>query len=70
MTWQEIADSWDRLRQSLRDRWEEFTEDDISTVRGRKEHIVELLMRKYGLDRAAAERDAEAWRESLSNREP
>ena len=65
MNWKDIAESWDALRHSLRDRWFEFSEDDIATVSGRKEELVELLQRRYGLNESAAEEEVEQWRKEL-----
>ena len=42
-----------------------LTDDDIQTLTGKKDHLVGKIQERYGIARAEAEKQAEAWSHAL-----
>lgn len=59
--WDTIGERWDEARERMRETWVDLEDDEIVQLRGEREQIVALLMRKYGKSRAEAEQDADEW---------
>lgn len=60
MEWNQLAGQWKRHRVEARSRWGEIT-DDWESIAGRRERLVEMLQRRYGMERAYAEKEADDW---------
>jgi uncharacterized protein YjbJ (UPF0337 family) len=61
MNWDQVEGKWKQLTGSARERWGKFTEDDIQTLTGKKEHLVGKIQERYGIAREEAEKQAESW---------
>lgn len=59
MKWERVEGKWDQMKGYVREKWGEFTDDDIERIGGKKDKFVGRLREKYGLsvDQAEAELD-------------
>jgi uncharacterized protein YjbJ (UPF0337 family) len=55
MSWEDIQANWDYLRESVKAKWVELTDDDLKKVAGRRDWLISMLRERYGLARADAE---------------
>lgn len=58
---------WQELTGAVRARWSELTEDDVLSVRGNAERLIELLQHRYGMARAEALKELSSWSRSLAS---
>ena len=65
MNWDQIEGTWKQLSGSARERWGKFTDDDIQTLTGKKDHIVGKIQERYGIAKEEAEKQADAWSQAL-----
>lgn len=56
MTWDELSNNWRQWRGKIKEQWSELTDDDLHTVLGRRERMVQLLQEGYGFAKGPAER--------------
>jgi len=61
MNWDQIEGKWKQLTGSAQERWGKLTNDDIHTLTGQKDHLVGKIQERYGIAKAEAEKQAEAW---------
>jgi len=65
MMWAAVRTHWRPLRAQMRTRWSKLTDDDIDTIAGRREQLIETLLQRYGLDRPEASDQADTFVRSL-----
>lgn len=56
MNWDQIAGNWQQMKGQIRERWGELTDDDLETVRGRRDQFEGLLQKKLGVAKEEAKR--------------
>ncbi len=56
MNWDEVAGNWKQMKGKIRERWGELTDDELETVRGRRDQFEGLLQKKLGLAKEEAKR--------------
>ena len=61
MNWDQIEGKWKQLTGSAQERWGKLTNDDVQTLTGQKDHLVGKIQERYGIARAEAEKQADAW---------
>jgi uncharacterized protein YjbJ (UPF0337 family) len=65
MNWDQIEGKWKQVKGKARQRWGEFTDDDVDFIEGKKEKLIGKLQERKGIARAEAEREVEEWGSSL-----
>jgi uncharacterized protein YjbJ (UPF0337 family) len=65
MNWDQIEGMWKQVTGSARERWGKFTDDDVATLTGQKDNLVGKIQERYGIAKDEAEKQADAWSESL-----
>ena len=51
-----LEGKWKQLRGSLRERWGEFTDDELDQIAGKRDRLAGLLQERYGYTQTEAER--------------
>jgi uncharacterized protein YjbJ (UPF0337 family) len=52
---------WKQLKGSVKQRWGKLTDNDITTLSGKKDELVGKIQERYGITREEAEREADEW---------
>ncbi len=52
---------WKQLKGSVKQRWGKLTDDDITTLSGKKDELVGKLQERYGITREQALKEADEW---------
>lgn len=66
MNWERISGNWAHWKERVRERWGRLTDDELSSVAGRREQLTERLQVAYGLKSDEAERQIRNWERNLS----
>jgi uncharacterized protein YjbJ (UPF0337 family) len=61
MNWDQIEGQWKQFTGSAREKWGKLTDDDIQTLTGKKDQLVGKIQERYGIAKAEAEKQADAW---------
>mgnify|MGYP001441072470 CR=1 FL=1 len=52
---------WKQLKGSVKQRWGKLTDDDVTSLSGKKDELVGKIQERYGITREQAEREADEW---------
>ena len=69
MNWDQIEGKWKQFTGSARERWGKLTDDDLQTMTGQKDNLIGRIQERYGIARAEAEKQADAWSAALKEAE-
>jgi uncharacterized protein YjbJ (UPF0337 family) len=61
VTWDRIAGNWKLFRGKIRKQWGKLTKDDIALANGRREELAGRIQARYGIDKAQADAQVDAW---------
>jgi uncharacterized protein YjbJ (UPF0337 family) len=67
MNWDQIEGQWKQFSGSAKAKWGKFTEDDWTTLSGKKDQLVGKIQERYGSAREDAEKEADLWSQSISH---
>lgn len=48
MNWDELKGNWKQFTGQIRERWGDFTDDELEAAKGRREQLEGLLEKKFG----------------------
>jgi uncharacterized protein YjbJ (UPF0337 family) len=60
-SWDVIAGNWKRLKGSVKRQWGRLTSNDIAEANGRRDILAGKIQARYGIDKAKADAEIEAW---------
>lgn len=66
MNWETMKGDWKQFKGKIREKWGEFTDDELDQVQGRREQFEGLLEKKYGLAKDEAQRQIDAFEKSCN----
>jgi uncharacterized protein YjbJ (UPF0337 family) len=66
MNWDQLEGQWHQVKGNLKSKWAKLTDDDVTTVSGKKEALVGKLQERYGILKDEAEKQADEWIAKLS----
>ncbi|MFL5245381.1 MAG: hypothetical protein ACJ8FY_25070 [Gemmataceae bacterium] len=61
----ELLQDWERFRTKVKEKWDLITDDDLTAIAGKREQLIDLLLIRYGLGRARAEKELSELEQSL-----
>ena len=61
MNWTQLEGQWHQLAGQVKSRWGKLTDDDLTNVAGKKEHLVGKLQQHYGILKDDAEKQVDEW---------
>jgi uncharacterized protein YjbJ (UPF0337 family) len=64
MNWDKIEGNWKQMTGSLKEKWGKLTDDDLTTINGKREILVGRLQERYGIARDEAEKQLRDFLES------
>ena len=66
MNWDQIEGKWKQSMGKVRVKWGKLTDDDVTTINGKKEQLVGKIQERYGLAKDAAEKQVDEFIQSYS----
>jgi uncharacterized protein YjbJ (UPF0337 family) len=52
---------WKQMKGSVKQRWGKLTDDDLTSLSGKKDELIGKLQERYGITRDQAQREADEW---------
>ena len=70
MNWDKIEGNWKQLKGAAKERWGKLTDDDWTTISGKKDILIGKVQERYGITREEAEKQADEWAKLENRNEP
>ena len=67
MNTQEIKQNWNTLKTSIKNEWQDLTEEEINKMEGNWDKMVDTLALKYELTKMEAEDKLNDWKAKLTH---
>lgn len=67
MNTQEIKQNWNTLKTSIKNEWQDLTEEEINKMEGNWDKMVDSLALKYQLTKMEAEDKLNDWKAKLTH---
>ncbi len=64
MNWDQVQGKWKQLKGSVKQRFGEFTDNDLEAIAGHREKMVGKLQERYGCAKEQAQKMADEWLQS------
>ena len=61
MDWDRIKGNWKQMSGSVKERWGELTDDDITQAQGDREQLEGKIQERYGKTKDEARREVDEW---------
>lgn len=62
MNSQTLKGEWNQLKGSVKQKWADLTDDDLTHIEGDRDKLVGRVQERYGHSRENAESDVDEWR--------
>jgi uncharacterized protein YjbJ (UPF0337 family) len=65
MNWDQITGNWKELKGKVKEKWGKLTDDDLTTIAGKRDQLAGILQQKYGYKKEQAEKELDAFTQAL-----
>ena len=66
MNWDQITGNWKQFKGKVKEKWGKLTDDDLTTVNGRRDQLAGVLQQKYGYAKEQAEKEVDEFARELN----
>jgi uncharacterized protein YjbJ (UPF0337 family) len=67
MNWNMIEGKWKELAGSVKEKWGDMTDDEITQVEGSRDKLAGVIQQKYGVTQEAAGQQIDDWAGKLKD---
>ncbi len=67
MNWDQIAGDWKQFGGKVKEKWGKLTDNDLTTVAGKREQLEGLLQERYGYAKEKAEHEVREFAKGLNS---
>ena len=65
MNWDQIKGNWKQFQGKVKEKWGKLTDDDLTTIAGKRDQLSGILQQKYGYGKEQAEKELDAFSRDL-----
>ena len=65
MIWYQLAGDWKQFTGKVKQRWGKLTDDDLTTIAGKRDQLAGLLQERYGYAKEQAEKELNEFSNAL-----
>ncbi len=66
MNWDQIEGKWKQAMGKVRVKWGKLTDDDLTTINGKKEQLVGKIQERYGIAKDVAEKQVDEFTQAYT----
>lgn len=70
MNWDRIEGKWKQYKGAAKEKWGEFTDDELDQVAGKRDQLVGKVQERYGIAKDEAERQVDDFYNTTTSRDP
>jgi uncharacterized protein YjbJ (UPF0337 family) len=67
MNWDQITGNWMQFKGKVKEKWGKLTDDDLTTIHGRRDQLLGVLQQKYGYAKDQAEKELDEFARDLKS---
>ncbi len=67
MNWDQIQGNWKQVTGKVKEKWGKLTDDDLTTVAGKRDQLAGILQTRYGLAKDQAEKELDDFMKTLKS---
>ena len=67
MDWNRLEGDWKQLKGKVKERWGKLTDDDLTTISGRRAQLEGKIQERYGYAKGQARKEIEDWYRSTDS---
>ncbi|MDR3632875.1 MAG: CsbD family protein [Isosphaeraceae bacterium] len=67
MNWDQVAGEWKQFRGHVKEKWGKLTDDELTTIAGKRDQLAGLLQEKYGYAKDHAEMEIDRFAKALKH---
>jgi uncharacterized protein YjbJ (UPF0337 family) len=67
MNWDQVEGNWKEFMGGVKERWGKLTDDELTTIGGKRDKLAGVLQKKYGLAKDAVEDEISEYERSLGD---
>jgi uncharacterized protein YjbJ (UPF0337 family) len=67
MDWARVEGNWKQMKGRVKERWGKLTDDDLTTIAGRRDQLEGLIQERYGYAKERARNEIEDWYRSMES---
>jgi uncharacterized protein YjbJ (UPF0337 family) len=67
MNWDQIKGDWKQLSGKLKEKWDRLTDDDLTTIAGKRVQLIGVLQERYGYEKERAELELDKFTHIISS---
>lgn len=56
-----LQGEWSLIKGKIKEKWGELTDDDLTEINGKREQLLGIIQKKYGLAKEKAEEELAEW---------
>ncbi|HVY44182.1 MAG: CsbD family protein [Bacteroidota bacterium] len=61
MNWDRIQGNWKQFTGKVKEKWGELTDDDLTSISGRREQLEGKLQERYGYNKDQVRKEVDDW---------
>ena len=61
MDWNRIEGNWKQFKGSAKEKWGKLTDDDLTTIAGRRDQLEGKIQERYGVAKDRVRQDVDTW---------
>ena len=65
MNWDQIKGDWKQLSGKVKEKWGKLTDNDLTTIAGKRDQLAGILQQKYGYAKEQAEKELDEFTQGL-----
>ncbi len=65
MNWDQVKGNWKQFSGKVKEKWGKLTDDDLTTLEGKRDQLAGKLQERYGYAKDQAEREISEFEKSL-----
>jgi uncharacterized protein YjbJ (UPF0337 family) len=61
MNWDRIEGNWKQFTGKVKEKWGDLTDDDLTTINGRRDQLEGKIQERYGYSKDQAKKEVDDW---------
>jgi uncharacterized protein YjbJ (UPF0337 family) len=61
MDWNRVEGNWKQVAGKVKEKWGKLTDDDLTTINGRRDQLEGKIQERYGLAKEQVKKDVDDW---------